>query len=109
MTMMEQAFLRILGPLFESLKDSIKNIVYEAVKGYRIKEYMSLDEAAKYLNINKSTLKLKVRNGEIKAYKPSQKIYFRLEDLVKYIEGGELTTVKEEEEKLTQNILNRHN
>ncbi len=54
-----------------------------------IRRPLSTREAADYLNISVTMLYRHVKDGRIRAFKPSgKKLYFRIEDLDSWIEGG---------------------
>jgi excisionase family DNA binding protein len=48
-------------------------------------EWVKVGEAAKYLGISANTLKLKVLEGQIPAYRPSREYQFRRSDLELYL------------------------
>jgi len=59
------------------------------------KTYLSIEEAADYLDISKSCLHKKTSKREIPFYKPGgKKIYFKREELHQWIESGHLETAE---------------
>jgi excisionase family DNA binding protein len=84
-------------PLLNDIKhqlDHVLNLVESIKTG--TKYYLSLEEAARYLNIAKSTLYKKTALGEITFYKPAGKlILFRRDDLEAWIEKTRIPSNEE--------------
>ena len=69
------------------------------------KEILTLDEAAQYLNLAKQTLYGMTSKNEIPFLKRSRKIYFRLEELERYLLEGRRKTKDE----LAKEVTLRYN
>jgi excisionase family DNA binding protein len=88
------------------LEDIICQAVAEALQAFsgsfqqkETKKYLSVEEAAKYLNVSTSTIYRKVQDREIPHLKKGKYLYFRPEELDAYLlEGRQKTVVELENE-----------
>jgi excisionase family DNA binding protein len=61
----------------------------------QLKEILTPDEAAKFLNIAKPTIYSRVSRGELPHYKRSGRLYFDRSKLEAYIRQGNVNTIAE--------------
>lgn len=93
---MEQAFLKILTPLFDALKRELLQLIRAEIKHSKAEEILHLEDAAKFLKLAEFTVKHKANKGLIKGHKPDKIWYFYKKDLIDYINKGANLTVEEE-------------
>ena len=71
---------------FETLDNLIEQLRMIESISYTIKEYLTIDDVAKYLGVTKSMVYKLTSSKQITVYKPTGKgIYIRREDLMKWI------------------------
>ncbi|WP_298288101.1 helix-turn-helix domain-containing protein [uncultured Lutibacter sp.] len=67
-------------------------------------DLLNIEEAAKFLNLSKSTLYNKVNKREIPHMKQGKRLYFSRMELISYIKSGKVLSDREIEEQ-TDNFL----
>jgi excisionase family DNA binding protein len=72
----------------------------------QVKELLNIEEACELLSIKKPTLYQKVSRREIPFLKRSKILYFKREDLIKYLEKGRVKSVYEIQEE-AESLLNK--
>lgn len=72
-------------------------------------QFLEMEEAAKVLHITKDTLYGICHRKEIKYSKPGKKNLFKMVDLLNYLEGGEVETLSDIENKMNNSILGKRN
>ena len=60
-------------------------------------DFLTISEAARFLELSKSTLNNKVSRGEIPVMKRSGKVYFYRQDLIEYLKSGSRKTIDQTE------------
>jgi len=60
-----------------------------------VKNYLSLEEAGKYLGLSKKTLYQFTHKKTIPYYKPNNKVYFKVEDLDNWINKNRVSSQSE--------------
>lgn len=69
------------------------------------KKYLNFDECCIYLGMSKAALYHVVAKKQITCYKPSgRKLYFKVADLDKWLEGGRIESVSEVNAKVEKKI-----
>lgn len=84
----QEKILRVTDFLsrFETLDKLIEQLKMIESISYTIKEYLTIDDVAKYLGVTKSMVYKLTSSKQITVYKPTGKgIYIRREDLLKWI------------------------
>ena len=92
-----EAALRAISELVHNANKALKDIVSSipAAEKLAVPEYLTYDEAAKFLNMPKGTLYQKVHKREIPFYGKGRSIRFRLSDLTVYMESRRVYTDEE--------------
>lgn len=60
-------------------------------------DFLTISEAARFLELSKSTLNNKVSRAEIPVMKRSGKVYFYRQDLIEYLKSGRRKTIDQTE------------
>ena len=95
----------LLASLFSEFRE-VKNYLQANTTSYSDKEYLTATEAAAFLNIQISYLYKLVHNGAIPRYKPFGKLlFFKLDDLKKFIENGRVKSMDEIEQEADLYLL----
>lgn len=89
----------------EALKVMVKDVVKEVLQDFQPTEnqqgendLMTSKEAAKFLNLSRSTIYQKVSRMEISHFKRGNRLYFQKSELLKYIKKGRVKTVQDLQE-----------
>lgn len=90
---------------FGSLKDLTTHLRFIEKKMYLLKEYLSVTEAADYLNISPSQIYKMTSKHEVPVYKPNGKILFiRRDDLNHWVNKNKVMSKDELEEFATAHL-----
>lgn len=83
--------LHRLEPVFKNwIRETQEEIIHQMKQP--IERYLSLEEACEYLSLTKPTIYKKVSNQEIPVLKKANRLYFKAEDLINYLESGRQLT-----------------
>ena len=75
--------------------DKILESIVSSKPDQQENKLLTIDQAAKFLNLSKSTVYSKVSKGELPYMKKGKRLYFSQEELVGYIKSGKIKTVDE--------------
>ena len=75
--------------------DKILESIVSSKPDQQENKLLTIDQAAKFLNLSKSTVYSKVSKGELPYMKKGKRLYFSQEELVDYIKSGKIKTVVE--------------
>lgn len=110
---MEQVFFNVplakLEPVFKGwLKDVLKEIQpVETDTSKSLEKLLSVQEAAKFLNLTVPTIYSKVSKGELPVMKRSKRLYFSSIQLMEYIKEGSVKSNAEIEKAANEYLNNK--
>ncbi len=78
--------------------DNITLLLQSAKPDAKQSELLSIQEAATFLNLSKSTLYNKVNRNELPYMKKGKRLYFSRIELVDYIKSGKIPSIQEIQE-----------
>lgn len=84
--------------------DNISMLLQSAKPADKKNDLLNIQEAAKFLNLSKSTLYNKVNKRELPVMKKGKRLYFSKVELLSYIKSGKILSDREIEEQ-TNNFL----
>ena len=108
----QEKILRVTDFLsrFESLDKLIEQLKIIESISYTIKEYLTIDDVAKYLGVTKSMVYKLTSSKQITVYKPTGKgIYIRREDLMKWIKRNPVLSNEDLMATVNQKLFNLDN
>lgn len=91
---------------FDSLESLVEHLRVIESMAYTIKEYLTIDEAARFLGISKSQVYKMTSTKAITVYKPTGKsIYIQRNELLKWITRNPILSNEEIDKKVNQKIF----
>lgn len=90
---------------FNDLPEAVTELTRKVDELYRVinnvsphesaEQFLTVEEAAEFLNLTKPTIYSKVSKRELPYMKRGKRLYFARQDLSTYLHGGRVKTVKE--------------
>jgi len=84
--------VRLLFEKIEHIEELLVNMKHTEDEPH---EWLTVDEAAKFLKVSVASLYTRVSRKEIPVSKPGKKLYFNKTDLMDWISAGKIKTIQE--------------
>ena len=84
-----------LDSLFEKV-DVLKNLIIHQIPH---KEILTIEEVQEYTLLKQPTILKHKRTGKLRSYKQAGRLYFRLEDIIKWLTENQIERISTEEYK----------
>lgn len=90
------------------IEDSIRKVLAEnpvSTNDQASQDFLSIEEASKFLNLAKATVYTLTSAGKIPVIKKGKRLYFTKQELMDWLKKGRKKTIEEIEEDATQYLL----
>jgi len=90
------------------IENSVRKVLSETPSSNseeKTQDFLSIEEASKFLNLAKATVYTLTSAGKIPVIKKGKRLYFTKQELMDWLKKGRKKTIEEIEEEATQYVL----